>query len=301
MSKVVGSQLIGNKGEAFVTYKLSELCLVRHASSGTDIGIDLFCESIQIESGKPFLHFWIQVKTRKKKNYKEEYFKVKHLNYWKRQPIPVFVFLISLDDNIESDDCKIKVINLTEYFLRHSVPEKGKKLKIKADYDIPNKRGLQNFINIYLPNTTARLNLKNGALSTIPTMDEKTYIKRLLPELSHKYTERILNSIRNTGFVISDISQTPEISTDIDEDRRHIGEILETFLEKKRWTGKYDIYYHIGLSKEMDQDYPKAVEFYQIALKKIQNDKKVIHDPYFILKQEELENRIRRLTHSDRK
>jgi len=54
-------QLKGNYAENLVAEWLSRVCLVRPVASGTDIGIDLYCESVV--GNKPYHHFWVQVKT----------------------------------------------------------------------------------------------------------------------------------------------------------------------------------------------------------------------------------------------
>lgn len=51
---------MANYGTSLVMTRLSAECLVRPASGGTDVGVDLYCESVA--QGRPFLHFWVQVK-----------------------------------------------------------------------------------------------------------------------------------------------------------------------------------------------------------------------------------------------
>jgi hypothetical protein len=60
MTSVDENRLRGNYAQAVVSSWLSRACLVRPVAEGTDIGIDLYCESVL--EGQPYLHFWVQVK-----------------------------------------------------------------------------------------------------------------------------------------------------------------------------------------------------------------------------------------------
>lgn len=55
--------LKGNYAASYVASKLSAYCLVRPVAADTDVGIDLYCETVQ--ENQPFLHFWMQVKSGK--------------------------------------------------------------------------------------------------------------------------------------------------------------------------------------------------------------------------------------------
>jgi hypothetical protein len=55
MPTVDTNRLKGNFGAAFVSACLSSERLVRPVAAETDVGIDLYCETI--ENGSPFLHF----------------------------------------------------------------------------------------------------------------------------------------------------------------------------------------------------------------------------------------------------
>jgi hypothetical protein len=60
MPRTPEEHLKANYGVALVMEKFSAGCLVRPVAAGTDVGVDLYCESVA--EGKPFLHFWVQVK-----------------------------------------------------------------------------------------------------------------------------------------------------------------------------------------------------------------------------------------------
>lgn len=110
MPKVTWSQVIGNRGENLVSYLLSQFCLVRQVAGGTDVGIDLYCESLTDE--QPNNHFWVQVKASSHAHNTISLEKEKLL-YWWRQPIPVFVFLVHVTEDMSST-FNVNAINLTE-------------------------------------------------------------------------------------------------------------------------------------------------------------------------------------------
>jgi hypothetical protein len=116
----------GNYGVFLVASKLSKFCLVRPVSEGTDQGIDLFCESFEdaFRGGRPFLHFWVQVKTlkgiQKNSNFASFSFDVNHLNYWGRQPVPVFAFLVPIESLDSEEPFRFYVIDFTRQILENN-------------------------------------------------------------------------------------------------------------------------------------------------------------------------------------
>src|SRR5438105_1430626 len=75
MTAVDNNRVLGNFGSAWVAQALSRHCLVRPVADGTDIGLDLYCETLAEGPSEPegdsgtkpapragFLHFWVQVK-----------------------------------------------------------------------------------------------------------------------------------------------------------------------------------------------------------------------------------------------
>lgn len=95
--KFLETQIRGNWAEQYVSTLLANTgCLIRHVPQGQDSGIDLYCETIL--DGAPFHHFWCQVKwtstIQEGSNQVHFRFTKKHLDYWIRQPIPVFMILV---------------------------------------------------------------------------------------------------------------------------------------------------------------------------------------------------------------
>ena len=62
---ITDEQLKGNWAEQYIASELaSQDCFIRRVTQGHDYGIDLYCETVK--DNKPFLHFWCQIKTRKR-------------------------------------------------------------------------------------------------------------------------------------------------------------------------------------------------------------------------------------------
>ena len=94
---ITDEQLKGNWAEQYVASQLASCgCLVRHVMQGHDSGIDLYCE--KVKDGIAYLHFWCQIKCSSKCKGKAKSIKFngrkKHIEYWVKQPAPVFIFLV---------------------------------------------------------------------------------------------------------------------------------------------------------------------------------------------------------------
>ena len=120
----------GNYAQAIVSSWLSRRCLVRPVAEGTDIGVDLYCESVLED--QPWLHFWVQVKAIPSDNIrtvngKEEAsysFDRRHLEYWERQPIPVYALLVPIDKWPPTEPNKVFGIPITRHLVGKGLPEK---------------------------------------------------------------------------------------------------------------------------------------------------------------------------------
>ena len=116
------NRLKGNFGAALVAQMLSQRCLVRPVAEGTDLGIDLYCESVTPD-GRPFQHFWVQVKTGAQVEVVADgrtaacRFERKNLEYRDRQPVPVFALLVPILDWPPKPPAQIYAADLTKYLL----------------------------------------------------------------------------------------------------------------------------------------------------------------------------------------
>lgn len=119
LPKVLGSYMIGNRGEAFLEFIMSKHALIHKVVGYKDIGIDFLCEWI-IEGKPTRVLFGIQVKTSDMSKVKLEYkgrnkglngleiYRLKHnipswgitdktVNYWFGFEIPLYLFFILKD------------------------------------------------------------------------------------------------------------------------------------------------------------------------------------------------------------
>lgn len=277
---IISDQILdGNKAETFVAYLLSNYCLTRPVSSGTDIGIDLYCELIR--NNKPDLHFWVQVKSTKNEsirilqNGKAFYsFKTQHLAYWKAQPVPVFAFLIINTDKIKPDNYFIHVVNVTEYLLNHDIRE-SKTQSLQSNAVIHNDKDLKNFLFHQVDITSARQKLDYGIISPTPSTKNE-YVKKIYPSGSSKFADKILDTIRSsTSFILEELINLERKNPDDDNAynrRKKFARILEVFNYRLNW----EVHYYLGLSYLQDKEYPKAKTSFDQSLKIIRSDKNIV-------------------------
>lgn len=176
MTSVDNNRLKGNYAQAVVSSWLSRTCLVRPVAEGTDIGIDLYCESVLED--QPYLHFWVQVKAipaasvtiANGKPTAGYSFERRHLEYWDRQPIPVYAFLVPLDVWPPTEPQVIYLIRITEQLIRLDLPttasvtyhtsESFERQSLDAD--------LLQFVTQTVPWDTSALLLKRGIVAPLP-------------------------------------------------------------------------------------------------------------------------------------
>lgn len=159
------NQLKGNWAEQYISARLAEKgCLVRHVSQGHDIGIDLYCETI--EENTPFLHFWCQIKTSNKWKGEEKRIsfspKKGEKEYWIKQPVPVLVFLVP-DLRDESNRTSIPFyICRTDLGRDRNKIDSWKKIESTSD--------LSDFLRRDLPYLYFLWELKEGKVSSLKTI-----------------------------------------------------------------------------------------------------------------------------------
>lgn len=262
--KIGKGQITGNRGEMFVGFLLSKFCLVRPAANGTDVGVDLYCEALMDET--PHSHFWVQVKTRRGKMAKSKTFRKQDLEYWSRQPIPVFIFFVS-DDAMDFNHFRINVISLTEKFNEEpSLP--NKKSKLACDLTISTQDELKRFVFNEVPKTVSRMYIREGVIFHTRRNVYDEYARSYESRGIHKYTTKIMKNIgRSSALLMKDIISSGK--DDLNIWRKQLEKILETFFP--RW-GNYDFHLATGLSKEKDKEYAGALPYFEKALENIDSD-----------------------------
>ncbi len=269
------NKLKGNYGEYLVMQRLSRHCLVRPVASGTDIGIDIYCESV--DKNQPFLHFWIQVKTGSKHQIKDGFtscsFDKKHLEYWIKQPVPVFAAIVPLTWPPEID-VDIYIINLTKYLIENDINKKNKQVRIKSDYvwKHNDKDSIEDFLKEVVPTTTAFLDLKKGILSEIPSSIQQ-YTRKIPNTPVIKFWNEIENRIRITAAmsIINESVNKEFYSTNADFIKK-MASIIKVFKDDEH----QENFYALGKYYHLEKDFKTAIEYYQRALKSIDDDPKNI-------------------------
>lgn len=272
--KIPLQRIAGNQAEMYVSYKLSRYCLVRPVASGTDIGIDLYCESVK--ENEPNIHFWIQVKgseknIKKLKNGKISYkFRTEHLKYWNNQPVPIFAFIIDNHNASDLTKCNIYIINLTEQIISGNFTE-SKTKTLYSDIFIDSDEKLENFILNDVEITAARQKLKEGIISPIPS-SRFLYVNRYLPIGSSKFSPLIYRTIRTTvAFVLGDLIEIQKgdpNNQQVKQYRKLYTLILEAFKDTKHW----EVPFNLGLSYKLDDRSIDAIEQFRRSKEILETD-----------------------------
>lgn len=285
MPRIPETQIKANLGENYVAYILSKHCLVRPVASGTDIGVDLYCEIISEE--EPFLHFWVQVKTGdiKIKEGKAYYsFKREHLVYWYRQPVPVFAFLVPINSsNLPS---KIYVVNITGHLLYNGLPNSSTKTLSSSHIIDPNdENSLRDFLHGYVPRTCAIKKISDGIVAPIPTLSPQ-YERKFVRGYSARYIQKILDTIRTTAaFASLDLLDLENENTKLKEYRKKLVAILSQFKDDKH----YETHWALGRAAKAEGNFADAKKHLEDSLKIIKNDLKIDKKAW-----EPIKNKIRK-------
>lgn len=264
--------LKGNYGEAHVAARLSSECLVRPVAAGTDIGLDLYCETV--EDGKPFLHFWVQVKTGAQCKVAQDRktascsFKVDHLAYWNRQPVPVFAALVPCDWPVRKEP-DVYVVDITSQLLS-GVPANTGSITMTSDYvwRAGNCEEVENFLTRVVPTTAARLQCRHGVLVQMPTLHPE-YVK-LFPQVEVSlFQDEIANQIRRTAaFSIMCLYGHGNMGARTADFRHLLVSVVEQYGDDAHWEN----FISRALSYHADGSFDRAVQYYSKAIKCIQDD-----------------------------
>jgi hypothetical protein len=281
MTNIDTNRIKGNFGSAYISYRLSEYCLVRQVTEGTDIGIDLYCESFT-DIGSPYLHFWVQVKTGESINVSKDKksasfpFSVEHLKYWQRQPVPVFAFLVPVEWPQKKETIDVFVVNITDYMLKTSIPESKKTITLESNKVLRSKSDYLEFIKVDVSYLTAAQNITKGAVRMIPVFDPE-YIFAVPTGYSIKYMNNILWQIRSTaGVAIQDIYKE---KNDIENKLEYIKiltKVLEAYSEDKHW----EVHYSLGLAYLIVNDKHSAKSSFEKSHNIIESDPNIIQESW---------------------
>lgn len=276
MPTVDQNRLKGNFAAAYVSALLSGECLVRPVVGDTDIGLDLYCESV--ESGTPFLHFWIQVKSGAQCKLSEDKssascrFDRQHLDYWRRQPVPVFVALVpTLWPVTQNPD--VFIVDITRDLLVETevASQAGRKLRSCRVWRSGVREDVRDFLREHVPTTAALLQCRNGVIAQVPQV-ESSYINKIpLPPIVH-FRDQLLSQLRRTasmGVLAYRANKCYQSEEEKDSEfRRLLARIAAQFTDDDHW----ETYAARAFSSHLDGDYATAVELYGTAIDIIKRD-----------------------------
>lgn len=276
---ITDSQLKGNWAEEYISSELaSQGCFIRRVTQGHDTGIDLYCETV--ENGIPFMHFWCQIKTSEKWNGKKPPAtyspKLKHIDYWLKQPIPVFIFLVP----------DFRAAPSKPYYIYAPMYLKGNR-RIKLFKIIGNQNHLFMFLRHHLPMLTHEWELREGKVSPLKT-PEKTEIVFFEPGITHLYEKEIFTVLHWTlwrlssdimfmadksdkSFELVKSSMLNKTADHTESEKARLNKVKPyidalNILIKGKKDEHYQGYYTIGLYYELVRKYDEALEYYNKAL-----------------------------------
>lgn len=273
MSTVDENRLKGNWGAAHVAALLSAECLVRPVAADTDVGVDLYCETV--EESQPFLHFWMQVKAGAQCRVAADRrtatcsLSRKHLEYWRRQPVPVFAALVPADWPVLEYPA-IYIVDITCNVLQSRLDPAQESLSLTSEcvWSPGNRDVIKQFLNQVVPRNAALLKLKDGIVASIPSLQDCYFQSTPLASVAC-FTDKILTQIRKTAaFSIISLRYNATLAGKNEAFRRRLACIAALFDDDKHW----ETYAAQAFSCHIDGDCKRAVELYDRALAIISDD-----------------------------
>lgn len=276
MTSVSENRLKGNYGAAVVMARLSGACLVRPVAADTDVGVDLYCETV-IE-GHPFLHFWLQVKAGNQcrldaaKNVASCRFKQDHLKYWERQPVPVFAALVPTDWPARKAP-DIYIVDLTTHILFSGT--KSASLRSDRHWPAGAQEPVRHFLAEVVPQATARLQVSKGVVASAPTLSPQ-YVHKIPYVPLSRFKKEIVRQLRTTAAnSVLFIAESHAGTEEDNQFRRLMVRIVEQFRDDQHWEN----FMACALSRHLDGDHAGADEMYEKARSLIEKDPHLRNDP----------------------
>lgn len=282
MTTIDQNHLKGNYSQNTVAAWLSRTCLVRPVSEGTDIGVDLYCESVLGES--PYLHFWVQVKTIPLSNITfvndEEVawfdFDTQHLRYWANQPIPVYAFLVPVENWPPKQTKRIYGTRVTEYIVKYEIPDQSTvRLKSTGCFDFDTlDNDLKQFITEIVPWDSSALLIQKGIIAPIAETSA-TPESRFPSGIGFRHLDKIIANIRDAAVMgLLDSLTFERVQPEKNSLRRRFEQIVRIF---------EDQIHDFGLSAlvrsaHFDGDIDKAKSYIYNAVTRIHADPTIPDD-----------------------
>jgi hypothetical protein len=263
MPVVDENRLKGNYAAFHVAARLSSGCLVRPVAGGTDVGIDLHCETV--ERNRPFLHFWVQVKAGAQCKVlrggtdASVQFEKRHLDYWSRQPVPVFAALVP-EKGATQKDPTIYIVSISSYLLHRDIG-KRKTMTLRSTIALPPSD----------ENAAAELECKKGLVRSEPELSPQ-YVRSFPWMPVMRFRERIEDQIRTTAaMAVVMLCAQNQVTRATLPFMHRLGNVLEQFPDDPHWETPMAQ----GLSCHADRKYKKALKFYGMAERSIREDREL--------------------------
>jgi hypothetical protein len=270
----------GNYGTALVMGRLSSECLVRPVAVDTDVGVDLYCETVA-EGGpadhRPFLHFWLQVKTGEQCKMDSRGkaascpLKLDHVNYYREQPVPVFAALVPTTEWPVRNEPDVYIVNITAKVLSEEFPREQESVTVLSDDHWParDRESVRHFLAHTVPDTTARLQVSKGVIASSPRSTQQ-YLRKYPHAPVQRFKDAIGNQLRRTAaFSLLFLLESSEpITAEDTRFRRLLTRIVEQFGDDLHWENSMAR----AVSSHADGDYSTAIAMYERARSLIQND-----------------------------
>jgi len=259
-------------------------CMVRPVAEGTDVGIDLYCESRSADD-RPFLHFWVQVKSGKQVGVLDDgrrarcRFRTEDLEYWSRQPVPVFAFLVPHSDNRSCHSRTVFVVNLTKVLLTTPLPEeKTKTLYSDLCIQCSNLEDTQRFLATDVSHTSALMHIKYGVVGMLPVLED-SYIRQAVNDLCAPYALAIEKQIRRTAAFslpqivrAADECSEEELKSELRRVQNNLAQALRPYAverDRRHW----ETFTALALESWSREHFDESAEWFREAIRCIDDDK----------------------------
>jgi hypothetical protein len=262
----------------------------------TDVGVDLYCESI-IE-GDTFLHFWVQVKSSENlPNHPEKFnfpFATSSLKYWAKQPVPVLALLVPVKWPPE-DIGVIHVVDVTFGILENGIKadQKEQSLETNPELCLPISKKdelasqLEKLLLHHLPMIVSAMYAEKGFIYPAPKPTEqytKYFSGHFLPRHIHLIEERARHA------ATFGIMQWIDSGNEVDK----LPRILVSGLEAIQDDPHYEVHEALGVLCQSRRDLQGAREHFETAKKRITGDPTIDHNnPPWVEIMQRLNTRIK--------
>lgn len=284
MPVVDANTLKGNQAAFLVSAWLSKQCLVRPVSEGTDIGVDLFCETVDVPSEQPFLHFWVQVKTGARQvtvmnGQAKCRFDKEHVDYWCRQPVPTYAFLVP-EDQLTAFQ-KVFVVSFVRKRLKGEAPFDGGSKTLSSDFVCYAKEGAYDLSSF--ANTSVRLDhmimqIFHGVSGPFPVIDPE-YIRQDVEGFRARFGCQVAQQVRRSASrTAMDILRLPAKMRKPEYDRQLavLAQVLRPFTQGIQadayWEEHYEDYWALGLYLKRSGNRQAGRELLERAIQIIKGD-----------------------------